>query len=68
MQEAVRYEEGSDEPLVLGEVLSCEAEDPSATASRNLDWQTFVATLDELAQAILEYLAGLCVNWRRQLE
>jgi hypothetical protein len=57
MQEAVRYEEGSDEPLVLGEVLACEAEDPSATASRNLDWQAFAATLDGLAKAILEYLA-----------
>ena len=57
MQEAVRYEEGSDEPLVLGEVLACEAEDPSATGARNLDWQAFVATLDELALAILEYLA-----------
>ncbi len=57
MQEAVRYEEGSDESLALGEVLACEAEDPSATGARNLDWQAFVATLDELAQAILEYLA-----------
>jgi hypothetical protein len=57
MQEAVRYEEGSDEPLVLGEVLACEAEDPSATGARTLDWQAFVATLDELAQAILECLA-----------
>jgi DNA-directed RNA polymerase specialized sigma24 family protein len=57
LQESVRYEEGSDEPLVLGEVLECEAEDPSATGARNLDWQAFAATLDELAQAILEYLA-----------
>jgi DNA-directed RNA polymerase specialized sigma24 family protein len=38
-------------------VLECEAEDPSATGARNLDWQAFAATLDELAQAILEYLA-----------
>ena len=57
LQESVRYEEASDEPLVLGEVLECEAEDPSATGARNLDWQAFAATLDELAQAILEYLA-----------
>ena len=57
LEEPVKSEEGSDEPLVLGEVLACEAEDPSATGARNLDWQAFVATLDELARAILQCLA-----------
>jgi len=57
LEEPVKSEEGSEEPLVLGEVLACEAEDPSATGARNLDWQAFVATLDELARAILQCLA-----------
>src|SRR5713226_5110043 len=57
LDEPVKSEEGSDEPLVLGEVLASDAEDPSATGARNLDWQAFVATLDELARAILQCLA-----------
>jgi len=57
LDEPVKSEEESDEPLVLGEVLACEGEDPSATGARNLDWQAFVATLDELARAILQCLA-----------
>jgi DNA-directed RNA polymerase specialized sigma24 family protein len=57
LEEPVKYEEGSDDPLVLGEVLACEAEDPSATGARNLDWQAFTETLDELARAILQCLA-----------
>jgi hypothetical protein len=57
LEEPVKYEEGSEEPLLLGEVLASEAEDPSATAGRNVDWATFVATLDELARAILLCLA-----------
>ena len=57
LEEPVNYEEGSDEPLVLGEVLATEAEDPSVTGARNLDWQAFTATLDELARTILQCLA-----------
>ena len=57
LEEPIRYEEGSEEPLVLGKVLASEAEDPSATGARNLDWQAFVAKLDELARAILQCLA-----------
>jgi hypothetical protein len=57
LEEPVKYEEGCEEPLVLGEVLASEAEDPSATGARNLDWQAFTATLDELARSILQCLA-----------
>ena len=57
LQEPVKCEEGSEEPLALGEVLASEAEDPSATGARNLDWQAFTATLDELARTILQCLA-----------
>ena len=57
LEEPVKYEEGSEEPLLLGEVLASEAEDPSVTGARNLDWQAFTATLDELARTILQCLA-----------
>ncbi len=57
LEEPVKCEEGSDEPLVLGEVLASEAEDPFATGARNLDWQAFTETLDELARTILQCLA-----------
>ncbi|MEN9576919.1 MAG: hypothetical protein RL514_4774 [Verrucomicrobiota bacterium] len=38
-------------------MLTSEAEDPSETAARNLDWQAFVATLDARTLAILSCLA-----------
>lgn len=50
--------EESDGPLTLGDVLAIEAEDPAETAARNLDWQAFVATLDEQALAVLRCMAG----------
>jgi hypothetical protein len=45
-------------PLTLAEVLAGDAEDPAATAARNLDWQAFLATLDDRARAVLRCLAG----------
>ena len=42
-----------DDTFTLGDVLASEAEDPSETAARNLDWQAFVATLDARTRAIL---------------
>ena len=57
LEEPVRCEEGSEEPMVLGDVLASDAEDRAATSARNLDWQAFIATLDELARAILQSLA-----------
>ena len=46
-----------DDAFTLGDVLASEAEDPSETAARNLDWQAFLATLDERTRAILNCLA-----------
>ena len=46
-----------DEFLTLGDVLASEAEDPSETAARNLDWEALVATLDEKALAVLHCMA-----------
>src|SRR6266567_1916937 len=51
------YSAAGMEPLTLGEVLASEAEDPSVTAARNLDWQAFADTLDEMGRAILECMA-----------
>ena len=72
-----------DEPMTLGDVLASDAEDPSETAARNLDWQALVATLDEKALAVLHCMAddvrlqevatrhGVCrttvQGWRNQL-
>ncbi len=50
-------DEFPDDTFTLGEVLASEAEDPSETAARNLDWQAFLATLDDRAVAILNCLA-----------
>ena len=46
-------DEFPDDTCSLGDVLASEAEDPSETAARNLDWQAFVATLDTRTRAIL---------------
>ena len=51
-------DEAPDDMFTLGDVLASEAEDPSETAARNLDWQAFAATLDERDLAVLECLAG----------
>ncbi|MEQ2010103.1 MAG: hypothetical protein ABMA26_25245 [Limisphaerales bacterium] len=72
-----------DEPMTLGDVLASDAEDPSETAARNLDWQALVATLDERALAVLHCMAdevrlqevatrhGVCrttvQSWRNEL-
>ena len=69
--------------MTLGDVLASDAEDPSETAARNLDWQALVATLDERALAVLHSMAddvrlqevatrhGVCrstvQSWRNQL-
>lgn len=76
-------EQSLDEPMTLGDVLASDAEDPSETAARNLDWQALVATLDDRALAVLHCMAdetrlqevatrhGVCrttvQNWRNQL-
>lgn len=51
-------DEFPDDTFSLGDVLASEAEDPAETAARNLDWQAFVATLNERDLAVLKCLAG----------
>ena len=50
-------DEFPDDTFTLGDVLASEAEDPSETAARNLDWQAFAATLDSRMLAVLSCLA-----------
>ena len=52
------HDETTDEPLTLGDILASDMEDPAQTAARNLDWQAFMATLDEQALAVLRCMAG----------
>ena len=58
MEAAVAADDASaEEPMTLADVLASDAEDPSETAARNLDWQALVATLDDRALAVLDCLA-----------
>lgn len=50
-------EQSLDEPMTLADVLASDAEDPSETAARNLDWQALVASLDDRALAVLHCMA-----------
>jgi len=43
----------ADEPLTLGDCLAARTEDPSATATRRLDWEPLVAALDATAREVL---------------
>lgn len=76
-------EQSLDEPMTLADVLASDAEDPSETAARNLDWEALIASLDERALAVLHCMAdevrlqevatrhGVCrttvQTWRNQL-
>jgi len=53
LDEPLGAEEGSDEPLTLGETLAARTEDPGIAATRRLDWATLVAALDNTATEIL---------------
>lgn len=46
----------SGEPLCLGEILGSDGDDPATRCARKLDWQGFVALLDERSRAILTSL------------
>jgi DNA-binding CsgD family transcriptional regulator len=46
------------EPLVLHDVLSRDEEDPATKALRNIDYQTFMASLSARDQAIINCLVG----------
>ncbi len=63
LEDAVKTEEGSEDPLLLSDVFSNEQEDPSVKAARKVDWELFTATLNERFRAILDVLAeGGCLK------
>ena len=46
MEDEVGYDPELDEAITLGSLLASEHEDPGLAASRNVDWDTFLATHD----------------------
>jgi hypothetical protein len=49
--------EAEGDNLCLHDVLAAGSADPSQEAAQRLDWEAFIATLDELARTILQCLA-----------
>ena len=49
--------EDGDECLSLGDVLTTDAEDPSETGARNLDWAALISKLDQIGREILRAMA-----------
>lgn len=56
MDETIHEKDGSDE-LTLHDSLAADVEDPATTATRRLDWQTLIGSLDTTKKAILIALA-----------
>ncbi len=54
---AVKEDECGGDALLLADVFSNSHEDPSTKAARKLDWELFMATLNDRCQAILQTLA-----------
>lgn len=55
--EAVKEDEFGGEPMLLADVFSNEQEDPATKAARKIDWEQFVATLNERCRAVVAALA-----------
>jgi len=53
---AVKEDECGGEPMLLADVFSNDSEDPATQAARKLDWELFVATLNDRCRAILNSL------------
>lgn len=53
MDEPIRGDENGEEPLTLHECLAGDAEDPSMSAARRLDWEAVLDALDRTAKAVL---------------
>jgi hypothetical protein len=49
--------EAEGDNLCLHDILAAGSADPSQEAAQRLDWEAFIATLDELARTILQCLA-----------
>ena len=56
-EEEVGYDPELDEPIVLGELLASDHEDPAMEATRNIDWQLFLVTHDYRYGVIIKGMA-----------
>ena len=54
METEVGWDPEMNEPIRLGEFLSCSQDDPSMTAARDLDWEQFLASHDYRYGVILK--------------
>ncbi|MBI5800353.1 MAG: hypothetical protein HZA92_06440 [Verrucomicrobia bacterium] len=54
--ETVKEDEFGGEPMLLGDVFSNQQEDPVTKAARKLDWEQFVATLNERGRVVVTAL------------
>ena len=46
MEEEWGWDPELDDPIVLGDLLACQVEDPSTIAARNIDWDAFLGSHD----------------------
>src|ERR1700722_112820 len=58
LETEVGYDGELDEPIRLGEMLSCSKEDPSMSAGRNLDWEQFLASHDYRYGVLVQGMAA----------
>jgi DNA-binding NarL/FixJ family response regulator len=58
LHEVVSQNEAGDEIFELHDVISCDREDPSAKATRKLDWETFLAGLSEVETLVVEFICA----------
>ncbi len=58
LDEPVAADDSGDEPLTLGETLEGRADDPATEAARRLDWEQLTERIDDVAKAVLSYLAN----------
>ena len=57
MESVVKEDEFGGEPLLFADVFSNDNEDPSTKAARRMDWESFIATLNDRFKSILTTLA-----------
>jgi len=57
LETEVGYDPELDEPIRLGEMLSCSKEDPSMSAGRNLDWEQFLDSHDHRYGVLVQGMA-----------
>jgi len=57
LEEEVGFDEELCEPIVLGDLLACRADDPAMAGGRNVDWDEFLETHDDRYGTIVSSIA-----------